>query len=128
MSVKNGAEVASIVEFASIDLVSEGIDFLQQLIGRDDLLLQHHVTALTVDWNDLEVLNVLRDTVKQLGDFGLNLRHLVEFLHDSGLEPLGLGLHVKCLEPPALDGVELDSGLLGLFVDFIEQRLHLVVE
>ena len=72
LSVQDRAEVAAIVIFTSVYFFSESIDLLKQLIGRDDLFLQHHVTTFAVDRDDLKVLNMLRNVVHQVSNLTLH--------------------------------------------------------
>ena len=75
-----------IAELARVNLVLQGIDLVEYLVGADDLLLKLHVAGLAVDEHDLEVLDVLRNGVHQVGYFLLAGRHLVKLLHDFGLQ------------------------------------------
>lgn len=126
--VQDTVDVAAVAESTRINLFLQRINLVDQLIRADDLLLQLHVTGLPIDLHDLEVLDVLRDGVDNVGDFLLCGRDLVKFLHDFSLKTFRGFLHVERLVPAFLDLIHHVLACLDLVVDRLEHFLRVIVE
>lgn len=121
--VENGVQVVLIIELTLVHLVPDTVHLVDQLIRSGNLLLNHHVSRLSLDLINFILINLEGNVINELAHLLLDVGHPVQFGDDSLVEHLCLVLLVQNFEPLLLDVIHHLFRLFDLFVELIEQIL-----